>query len=312
MVLVLSLTVGCSQEPVPVATRPAVKQKISNQAPAPPSAQSQAGVAVNESREKSAAPQAPTAAVVTPQKVENPQTSQSSAPNQTASALESSPPAAAKTTTEQNRPAADSTAAPQSDSAPVMAMAQPAASAMPGTNSGPVETTLAVSGTDGGASVAATAVTPAAGVVTGTVADTTKSTSELIQESLKIAASYDPQGRFDPFEPLFKQEAEITAVPQQKGEHKKRVPQTPLERVSLSQLKLSAIIRAAAGDRALVEDATGKGYVVSNGTFIGLNSGKVVRIEKDRIVIEEEIENVMGEFTVQSTELKIQKPAGEL
>ncbi len=135
--------------------------------------------------------------------------------------------------------------------------------------------------------------------------------NDLVQASLAIATNYDPSGRFDPFEPLFKEESE--AEPQVTDKKKtKRVPQTPLERVALSQLKVSAIIRAPSGNRALVEDATGKGYVVTNGTYMGLNSGKVVRIERDRIVVEEEIENVLGELTLKNTELKLQKPAGEL
>lgn len=136
-------------------------------------------------------------------------------------------------------------------------------------------------------------------------------TSDLIQQSLEIASSYDPEGRFDPFEPLFKEQPQIPLSTETKAKRKKRIPQTPLERVALSQLKLSAIIRAPSGNRALVVDATGKGYVVIIGTYIGLNSGKVIQIDKDRIVVEEELENVLGELTVKNTELKLQKPAGE-
>jgi type IV pilus assembly protein PilP len=136
-------------------------------------------------------------------------------------------------------------------------------------------------------------------------------TSDLIQQSLEIASSYDPKGRFDPFEPLFKEQPQVPLSTGTTAKRKKRIAQTPLERVALSQLKLSAIIRAATGNRALVVDATGKGYVVVNGTYIGLNSGKVIQIDKDRIVVEEEMENVLGELTVQNTELKLQKPAGE-
>jgi type IV pilus assembly protein PilP len=140
----------------------------------------------------------------------------------------------------------------------------------------------------------------------------TPETSDLIKASLQIASSYDPAGRFDPFEPLFKEQQEEQAP---KGAIKPKKPErdkTPLERVSLSQLKVSAIIRAPSGNRALVADATGKGYVVQKGTYIGLNSGQVIAIEKDRIVIEEEVENLMGELTIKNAELKLQKPAGEL
>lgn len=143
------------------------------------------------------------------------------------------------------------------------------------------------------------------------VAAPSAETSELIQASLQIAGSYNPDGRFDPFEPLFKEQPDVQETPKATGKREKRKPQTPLERVALSQLKVTAIIRSPSGNRALVEDATGKGYVVKKGTYIGLNAGQVVDIDKDRIVIEEEVENVMGELRIENSELKLQKPAGE-
>lgn len=136
--------------------------------------------------------------------------------------------------------------------------------------------------------------------------------SDLVEESRSIAGGYDPKGRFDPFEPLFREESSVSPAIVSKGKRKKRTPQTPLERVAISQLKLSAVMRTAKGNSAIVEDASGKGYVIKKGTYIGLNSGQVVKIEKDRVVIEEEMENISGEFVIQNTELKLQKPAGEL
>jgi len=146
----------------------------------------------------------------------------------------------------------------------------------------------------------------------GSDAGGNQTVSDLIKESMAIAVGYDAKGRFDPFEPLFKEESSAQAVPSSKDKRKKRTPQTPLERVAISQLKLSAIMRTAQGNSAIVEDASGKGYVIRKGTYIGLNSGQVVRIDKDQVVIEEEIENVMGELVIQNIELKLQKPAGEL
>jgi type IV pilus assembly protein PilP len=134
--------------------------------------------------------------------------------------------------------------------------------------------------------------------------------SKLVEESMAVASTYDPKGRFDPFEPLLKEDPE-KGVTTSKG-RKKRIPQTPLERVAISQLKLSAILRTSKGNSAIVEDATGKGYVVRKGTYIGLNSGQVTKISKTSVMIEEEIEDVSGEFRIQNIELKLQKPAGEL
>ncbi|MBR9982073.1 MAG: pilus assembly protein PilP [Desulfatitalea sp.] len=137
--------------------------------------------------------------------------------------------------------------------------------------------------------------------------------SELIRESLQMASTYDPTGRFDPFEPLFKAQPDVREEETTSAQgRERRVPQTPLERVALSQLKVTAIIRATSGNRALVVDATGKGYVVTKGTYIGLNSGRVIEIDAGRIVVEEEIETLMGELKIQLAELKLQKPPGEL
>jgi type IV pilus assembly protein PilP len=123
---------------------------------------------------------------------------------------------------------------------------------------------------------------------------------------------YDPKERLNPFIPLFRDENKDAAADQtDKNKRKKRVPQTPLERISLNQLKLAAIIRTTSGNRALVEDNTGKGFIIKNGTYIGLNSGIVTQINASSVIVEEEIENLMGELILQNTEIKLQKPAGE-
>lgn len=138
-----------------------------------------------------------------------------------------------------------------------------------------------------------------------------KEASKLVEASKAFAGGYNSAGRFDPFEPLFKSEQDEKSVTTDKR-REKRIPKTPLERVALSQLKLSAIMRTAKGNSAIVEDATGKGFVIRKGTYIGLNSGQVVQIDKDHVMIEEEIEDLSGEFRINITKLKLQKPAGEL
>jgi type IV pilus assembly protein PilP len=143
-------------------------------------------------------------------------------------------------------------------------------------------------------------------------ADAQPEASELVKASMEFTSAYNPEGRIDPFEPLFKAQPQALDEDVPANKRKRRTPQTPLERVALSQIKLSAIMRSSVGNRALVEDASGKGYVIKKGTYIGLNAGQVIQIEKDRVIIEEEVENLMGELIVQSTELKLQKPAGEL
>ena len=121
---------------------------------------------------------------------------------------------------------------------------------------------------------------------------------------------YDPKGKIDPFEPLFRDKPSPEKV--NKPARKRRVPRTPLEKIDLSQLKLVAIIIASSGNRALVEESSGKGYVIKDGTYIGTNAGKVTAIKKDMVVVEEEYEDVFGKLKVQKKELKLPKPPGEL
>jgi len=125
--------------------------------------------------------------------------------------------------------------------------------------------------------------------------------------STTIPKVYDAKGKIDPFEPLFKEKPVIV----KKKKNKKRSPQTPLERIDLSQLKLVGIIMASSGNRALVEESSGKGYVIKKGTYIGINSGKVVKIKKEKIVVEEEVEDVFGKTKLHQREIKLPKPPGE-
>jgi type IV pilus assembly protein PilP len=123
---------------------------------------------------------------------------------------------------------------------------------------------------------------------------------------------YDPKERLNPFIALFRTEKkEIVPEKTDKKKKKKRIPQTPLERISLNQLKLVAIIRASSGNKALVEENSGKGYIIRKGTYVGLNSGIVTQINANNVIVEEELENLMGEMILQNTEIKLQKPAGE-
>jgi len=85
-------------------------------------------------------------------------------------------------------------------------------------------------------------------------------------------------------------------------------PGTPLEALDLSQVKLVGVTLSDKGNTALVEDASGKGYVIKKGTYIGGNGGKVILILKDRFIIEEEIEDVHGKIISQKTVIKLHKP----
>jgi type IV pilus assembly protein PilP len=128
--------------------------------------------------------------------------------------------------------------------------------------------------------------------------------------NLQVQAAYDPKGKVDPFEALLRDES-VTAAGS-KLLRKKRDPQSPLEKIDLGQLKLVAIIAAPSGNRALVEESSGKGYILRAGTFVGLNSGKVVDIAIDKVMVEEEFEDAYGKTITQKKEITLPKPPGEL
>ncbi len=149
-----------------------------------------------------------------------------------------------------------------------------------------------------------------------------------VKKKSPVKEVYDPKGRLDPFVPLFKEEkgiskaeleAKVKAAEEAKLKGKippkkvkeKRIPRTPLEKVDLSQLKLVGIIRSETGNRALVEEASGKGYIITKGTYIGIKSGRVTDILKDKVIIEEEEDDFSGETKTRRTEMKLQRPFGE-
>jgi type IV pilus assembly protein PilP len=107
--------------------------------------------------------------------------------------------------------------------------------------------------------------------------------------------TYTPVGKPDPFKPFL----QLTSV----RDASRSMPQTPLQKYEISQLKLVAIIATREGNIALVEDSVGKGYFLRRGTSIGKNEGKVAKILKDRVVIEEVYQDIFGQ--TKSNELSL-------
>ncbi|TWI74118.1 Tfp pilus assembly protein PilP [Desulfobotulus alkaliphilus] len=139
------------------------------------------------------------------------------------------------------------------------------------------------------------------------------SVEEISGEKILLSAPerlvYNPEGRIDPFRPLIQERPRVEQRREERPE--RRVPQTPLEKVDLSQLKLVGIVRSPMGPRALVEESTGRGYVVTEGTYMGLHGGRVTAIERERLVVTEIVENLAGEFREEKREMRLQKPSGE-
>lgn len=89
------------------------------------------------------------------------------------------------------------------------------------------------------------------------------------------------------------------------------VPKTPLQKYELDQLKLIAVMWGMNGSFAMVEAPDGKGFSIKKGDLIGSRGGRVKRIDKDKIIVEERFTEASGETTSAEFEIKLPLPKGE-
>jgi len=97
-------------------------------------------------------------------------------------------------------------------------------------------------------------------------------------------SGYDPSGRRDPFAPIIQE--------LQPGKTDTSLP--PLQRVTLTELNLIAVVWGAYGYTAMVQTPEGHGYTVRRGTRIGQNNGVVSAITERGIIVQERFTDVYG------------------
>lgn len=114
---------------------------------------------------------------------------------------------------------------------------------------------------------------------------------EMLQAVLTDGFRYRPLGLADPFVPFIKPETTVTETYPEAEKEPSPVPTagfplTPLQRMTLGELEqgLKAIVWGELGSRALIQDASGKGYIVQEGTPV-TPDGLVERIYKDAVVV---------------------------
>lgn len=95
---------------------------------------------------------------------------------------------------------------------------------------------------------------------------------------------YDPSGRRDPFAPVVQE--------LQPGKTDPNL--APLQRVTLTELNLIAIVWGSYGYTAMVQTPEGHGYTVRRGTRIGQNNGVVSAITERGIIVQERFTDVYG------------------
>ncbi len=118
---------------------------------------------------------------------------------------------------------------------------------------------------------------------------------------------YEAKSQLDPFIPLIQEKTPVAETEVRKPDKPRRTL-TPLEKMTLGQIKLVAVVIGENQKIAMVEEATGKGYEVRIGTYMGKNQGQVVDIQPDHIVVKELVADFKGIVTERFQELKLQKP----
>jgi type IV pilus assembly protein PilP len=114
---------------------------------------------------------------------------------------------------------------------------------------------------------------------------------------------YNPQGRIDPFRPF----VDPAATEKQKAGKSKALPLNPLQRLGIEQFRLVGIIEGDRGRRAMVQDASGKFYSLVQGSYIGLNNGRVAAILKDEVIVNERVKTDEGKIQSRKQIMKLRQ-----
>ncbi len=106
---------------------------------------------------------------------------------------------------------------------------------------------------------------------------------------------YIAEGKRDPFRSFVLDQSNRVAE-EERG---------PLEQFDVSQLTVVAVVWGTGRARALIEDPSGRGYIIQEGTPIGKNDGYVVRISDNSVLVEETYVDFSGEKTNNEIEMRV-------
>jgi type IV pilus assembly protein PilP len=110
--------------------------------------------------------------------------------------------------------------------------------------------------------------------------------------------AYEPAGKRDPFRSI---RWERPDEPTDAG---------PLEQFELEQLAVTAVVWESPKPRALVEDPSGRSYIIQEGTRMGKNEGRVIHIGDNLVLVKETYVDFAGDQTTKDVELHIRRSQG--
>lgn len=115
--------------------------------------------------------------------------------------------------------------------------------------------------------------------------------SAIVKKTSQFLASakftFLPDKALDPFVPF------ISLQPTNGDMAPANGPLTPLQKMTLAEMQkgLKAIVWGGLGRMAVIQDSTGKGYIVNVGTPAGPNGGVITKIRDNCLVIQQEVWN---------------------
>ncbi|MBM9519675.1 pilus assembly protein PilP [Desulforhopalus vacuolatus] len=119
---------------------------------------------------------------------------------------------------------------------------------------------------------------------------------------------YQIENRADPFEPFITEKA--TSVTNMNEIVDEEGPLTGMQLFEPGQLTLVALMQSGEGNIAMVQDFSGKGYVLTEGMLIG-RRGVVSQIKTNSVVIEETARTRAGKKIVTEKVMTLKKEEGE-
>lgn len=113
----------------------------------------------------------------------------------------------------------------------------------------------------------------------------------------KEVYTYEAKGRRDPF----------TSLVEIKSAAKKPKGASPIESFDVEEITLIAIAWDQQQSYAMVTLPNKKSFTIRKGMTLGLYGGKVSEINRDSVIITEQVKNYKGQLTTKDTILKLRK-----
>lgn len=120
-----------------------------------------------------------------------------------------------------------------------------------------------------------------------------------------VEYAYKPGNRPDPFRPFFEEAKAAAIISECEG-----IPPGPLTEQEVSQFSLVAVIAHGPEAMAMVQDSTGKGYVIRVGSFVGKKCGKVSAIGPEGATIDEPYKDILGQTQIRKVTLGFKASEG--